>query len=136
MKKILLGTVFLTFFAISILLVQISCSKSTDQSTNTTTQINKIVFAQFSNPTSVSFRICNYDGSAVQHLNVPLPSGYNLLTIHHPVLSPDGTKLFFVAVNNASGQRSIFTCDITGANITKIIDADAGSQEMQLGGAY
>ena len=136
MKKLWLGSVFLTLFAISITLVQISCSKSTAQSQNTTTQINKIVFAQFTNPTSVSFRICNYDGSAVQNLNIPLPSGYNLLTIHHPVLSPDGTKLFFVAVNNTSSRRSIFTCDITGTNITKIVDADTGSQEIQLGGAY
>jgi hypothetical protein len=136
MKKLFLGTICLSLFAISLTLVQISCSKSTAQTSNTTTQINKILFIQFSGPSSVVFRICNYDGSGVQDLSIPLPTGYNLLTIHQPALSPDGSKLFFAALNNTTMIRSIFTCNINGTNLVKIVDADPGSQEIQLSGAY
>ena len=128
-----MATIVLSLFAISLTLVQMSCSKSTAQAgSNTLAQINKIVYAKIGgSPTG--FWVANYDGTGQTQVNVTLPSGYTISGSHAPALSPDGTKLFFVAYNSIG--RSIFSCNINGTSLTQIVDC-SNTVEVQLGGAY
>ena len=49
-------------------------------------------------------------------------------------LSPDGTKVIFGAVNNS--KMYIYTCNINGSNLTKIVDDGLPSQYYSLEGVY
>lgn len=138
MKKILLGSVCLCLFAISICLVQISCSKTEAQnSTQQTAALNKIVFKEEFSGTpynTMKFSIMNLDGTGVQHLNITFPPGFSTSSFHHPVLSPDGTKIFFSGRETANTRQGIYSCDTTGANLLRIYDADPGAFDITIGG--
>lgn len=135
MKKLLMASIVLSFFAISLALVQISCSKTTASPTSPTAQINKIVYGQYGG-SDYGYYVANYDGTGQTRVNITLPSGFVSSNQHHPVLSPDGLKLFFVAYDlNNQNARSIFTCNINWSSLLKIIDCP-NATEIQIGGAY
>ncbi len=142
MKKIFLASLILTSFSLSILLVQISCSKNTDaQPPNNTagiTQLNKIVYETASNGGpryNTTIWIVNYDGTNQTRVNIILPSGLGVAG--NARLSPDGKTIFFVAGNNSTYKWYIYSCNIDGSNAHEIVDGSALPNEgLNLDGAY
>jgi len=141
MKKILLSTIVLLFFSISIGIFQISCQKEATAETaeNTaTSQVNKIIYMKWNN-TYPEFWICNYDGTNNLKVNLSLPSGI-AVSENPPFMSPDGQKIFFTAGVSVSGQgysnnnASLYSCNSDGSGVTKIVSGNGSS--IQIGGAY
>lgn len=139
-------TICLCLCAISLSLIQISCSKTEAQpnspnqiiTPNQVTTLGKIVFKEEYSaiPTNtMRFSIMNLDGSGVQHLNIPFPAGFSTSSFHHPVLSPDGTKIFFTGSETANTTPGIYSCDTSGANFMRIYDADPAAFDVTVGGA-
>jgi hypothetical protein len=121
MKKILLSTIVLTAFSLSIVLFQLSCKKEAKaQSTQSVVQQGKIIFVKSGTP--LSLWIANYDGSDQQEIQLALPVGSSVDGISS--ISPD-RKTLFVPVYNGSGD-DIYTCNVDGSNLKKII-SNAGS---------
>ena len=176
MKKFFLGTIILTCFAIAVTLVQISCQKSTAQTsggsnyvlppaTTTTlggvivgsglsvsntgvlsvnpsnaglTQLNKIVFSKDIYVGSTGHGeiwTANYDGSDAVQISITLPSGTVISTHADTRLSPDGKTIFFTAQTVSTNTFHIYSCNIDGSNVKKIIDG-TGTSYMLIGGAY
>lgn len=145
MKKILLSTLVLLFFSLSIIIFQISCKKPVDAATpnnSTISQQNKIVFQKDfygSGLTATPYDhaeiwTANYDGTNQQKLNVDLPSGVVIVLGQAIKVSPDGKTLFFTGFapgNNyptTSTPWSIYSCNIDGSNVRLVISGtkDAG----------
>ena len=124
MKKIILGSFALLFFSISLLIIQISCSKSTAQNSNIVNQINKVLTVRYSggaNP--VQFWVMNYDGTNQVQIVPALPTGivpYQNSVNGNAVLSPDGAYLFFRGSTTGGGNIGLYRCDISGANAIQI----------------
>ena len=139
MKKLLMMTICLSLFAISLSLLQISCSKTEAQiSTNNTTAVNKILYKESFNVGGViTFRysIMNYDGSGVQHLNIPFPPGFGASS-GHASLSPDAKKMFFSGFENPSIGNGFYSCDTSGTNFTRIANCDPTVFDAFVCGAY
>lgn len=144
MKKLLLGTIVLLLFAVSLLLVQISCSKTGAQVNATKTvgnnQLNKIIFTKDNDNGGCEIWLCDYDGSNQQQIPVTLPEHFyidNNSNANAVRLSPDGQTVFFVGnyTNITPGtQSSIYACTIDGKNMRLVVQG--GSKKMHLGGAY
>jgi hypothetical protein len=104
------------------------------------TQQNKIVYTKLNTSTPQRYDIwtANYDGTNQTKLNVTMPVGYQCAADGHVKLSPNGQKIFFTstqAVGGGSGPTHIFSCNIDGTSLTKIIDgATAGTDGIYLGG--
>jgi uncharacterized membrane protein len=130
MKKILMASAILFLFSMSILIVQTSCSKTTAQpSNNSITQLNKIIYLKGFGATGEIWT-SNYDGSNATQIPVILPANVifdNSVGTFSLSTSPDGQKVFFMTTN-ASGPltRAIYSCDISGTNLTLITSGDLG----------
>ena len=133
MKKLLMATIVLFAFAISLMLVQISCSKSDANPLSPQTQVNKIVY-QYYNSSQQGIYLANYDGTDQHRLNITLPTGYSFANIHEPKLSPDASKVFFASYDAINNLNSIFSCDTSGANLIRIVDTNV--PDIRFGGAY
>jgi len=176
MKKLLFASVVLSIFSISIVVFQMSCTKSaTAQSNNyvlppattstlggviigsglsvtsngtlstTSTaglsQLSKLLFVKMViNNTTVSGEIwtTNFDGANQTKVNIVLPSGVSISVGSangtDVRLSPDGKIIFFKTINSTSGN-DIYSCNIDGSNVQKIIDGSSVGG-LFLGGAY
>ena len=143
MKNILLGSLAFFLFSISVSILQTSCDKDADaepNNINEVNQLNKIVFQRrikLQNPPYNDEQIwmANYDGTGETKINIDLPAGYAKGSIHDNVsISPDGKKMFFIGYNSSSHESFIFSCNIDGSNVVKLISRDA--YEMTLSGAY
>lgn len=186
MKKILLGSVVLTFFSISVILFQISCQKgySISAQTNgytlppatastlggvivgsglsitsngtlsvTTTggsggglaQLNKVIFKKIVvTPGSsvdhvTEIWVANYDGTGAAKINIALPSGIGFSDNANPVMSPNGQKIFFTAgsmgTNQIVANGDLYSCNVDGSSVTKIIDKGGVNNDIILGAA-
>lgn len=136
MKKILLSTIVLTAFSCSIILFQVSCKKSADAATSTTStgvsQENKIIYTK-NLPLSGSqgefygeIWIANYDGSNPQKINITLPSGLFVSYTTFVKLSPDQKTIFF-RVDDAQGDKNgtgFYSANIDGTNAKLIVPND------------
>lgn len=139
MKKLLLGSISLCLFSLSMILFQMSCKKAAvAQASSSSTPINKIVYYKYTaSIDALQIYTAKYDGTAQTLVNISLPTGVEFDDDTLPKLSPDGTKVFFtsltpgVSINN----RDIYVANIDGTNLTKIVDA-SGNDEVLLGGAY
>jgi len=134
MKKILLSTAVLTVFSLSVILFQISCKKSADAATPSTStsvqQENKILYSTDEGTVVNGFNIeklhtANYDGTNVTDINLVLPAGVSLVHAHNaayygnPCISPDHKTIFFeVVIKGTSNAVSfaIYSCNIDGSN--------------------
>lgn len=129
MKKILLSTIVLFCFSLSIILFQISCKKTAEaQGTAPTTieipQQNKIIFIKnFFDGSRSSSEIwtSDYNGSNRKKINIQLPTGASLRD-EQPSLSPDKKTMFFTT--SVQGKSSIFSCNLDGTNVKLIIEND------------
>ena len=131
MKKILMGSFVLTALSLSIIAFQLSCSKTANAQTGSTTgitQLGKIVYTTQS-ATSVNFGIwiANYDGSNKKQVQIALPTG---LTIYNDgtKISPDGKTIFLTGIQSGKSYNSIYSCGVDGSNLTKIVDSCYGGQ--------
>jgi hypothetical protein len=136
MKKLLMGTIILFLFSISIVIVQTSCSKSEAQTgqpnQNSLNQLNKILYVNFNGEVWTS----NYDGTNATQVIIALPINVNLelSTPRFSVkLSPDGQKIFFSGSNSATNESGIYSCDISGNNVIPIHVSTGGTQPILTG---
>lgn len=123
MKKILLSTIVLLSFSLSILLFQISCKKEAKaESPVTNTGLNILVFQKNAGGKSEIWT-ANYDGSNQKKVNIQLPTGVTL-DGSTTILSPDGKTIFFhtTGIPNANLDGiDIYSCSIDGSNVKKVI---------------
>jgi len=125
MKRILLSTIILTGFTLSIILFEISCKKSANaQSSVTITQEGKVLFI---NPDG-SIGVANYDGTNQQTLNIVLPTGLIMYPYFGSLsISPDHQTIFFgVQTTGGTGTNSKFygySCNRDGGNVRKVTNS-------------
>ena len=96
-------------------------SNGTLSATGSSAQINKIIYRQDSYS---RFWIANYDGSGATELIISLPAPYSVESPGYPVLSPDGSKLFVMGIDNSTAMpgHAVFSCNADGSNPTQIIN--------------
>jgi hypothetical protein len=143
MKKLLQGSIILSLFSVSILMLQMSCGKFViaESPIPGNLQQNKIVFFK-SVPPSVGQHetwIANYDGSGAIKVNIVLPSNVVMAGENGIRLSPDGKTMFFVGRedNGFNFKQSIYSCKIDGSDVKRIVEyAEQGKGLWYLGGAY
>ena len=134
----LLSTIVLFFFFFSIILFQVSCKKEATAQTITTGQnaLNIILYAKSFNSNnnySQEVWMSGYDGSNQKKINIQLPSGIVFSEDVQPKLSPDGKTIFFEAgapgssSGNISYQTDLYSCNIDGSNLKKVIDHGTAS---------
>jgi hypothetical protein len=148
MKRLLLSTLVLSCFAISTIAIQISCNKTIDAQTTGSTPsiIGKFIFRKVVSPTGSSYSseiwIANYDGTNASKVNIVLPTGVFFddgLTL---AMSPNGQKIFFTAGApdagnmNVSSRGDLYSCNVDGSGVTKIIDKGGATNRIQIGNAY
>ena len=136
MKKVLLATIVLFLFSASLLLVQVSCSKSTAQITNPS-QLNKVLLTRFnfSSTGGPTYWLVDYTGSNLTQIVPALPATVMLndnAMDNEAALSPDGNKLFFKARDLSTGL-GIYSCDISGSNVVRL--TNIGTNDI-ISGAY
>ena len=140
MKKLLMGTVILSSFAIALCIVQISCSKTNAQTTNSNlTQLSKIVYSRQNIISSdMQIWIANYDGTNPTQVPISLPANVTIsgdAAVSSVKLSPDGQTLFFLAYDNTTTVSSIYSCSINGSNVQLVIPHN-NTDVVRIGGAY
>jgi len=138
MKKLLMSAIILFLFSLSILIVQTSCSKS-EASPTGVTQINKIVYTLHYGTPNIQIWTANYDGSNPTQVPVVLPANIKIDTnanYYSIKISPDGQTIFFSTYDTSAPTYSpaIYSCSITGTNLTEVIPASAGGPI--LGGTF
>ncbi|MBF9252649.1 hypothetical protein I2I11_05040 [Pontibacter sp. 172403-2] len=166
MKKIFMGSAALTTFAISMLVFQMSCKEdaiaqpSSDYTlpTATTSTLGGIIVGDgldISGDGTLSIKskknerlnlvlyskdiasgnelwLCNIDGSDNHKIPIFLPEGYKIT--NGARLTPDGAKIVFGVTS--SSDMYIYTCDVNGSNLTKIVDDGPTSQYYSLEDVY
>jgi Tol biopolymer transport system component len=143
MKKILMSTIVLLAFSLSIILFQLSCKKQADAASTTVnaqaTQQNKILYlkdiyggsAGANAYDSAEIWVANYDGTNQQKVNITLPTGYVIVLGQTVKVSPDGKTIFFDAFSpgsnypNTSTPWSIFASNIDGSNVHLVVTGTA-----------
>lgn len=137
MKKLLLGSITLCLFSFSMILFQMSCKKDVVAQSNNQSTINKLVYYKIISNV-VEIWTSKYDGTAQTKINLSIPTGLELDEDVTPRLSPDGLKVFFVLYseqNNVS-DRDLYSANIDGSNVVKIVDNGGNGNDILLGGAY
>lgn len=136
MKQLLMASLVLLIFSISLLIVQSSCSKSGAQNTPTNiTQLGKIVYAKNYLTPNVEIWTANYDGSNATQVPLTLPSNIKIdvnASYFSLKISPDGQTIFFSAYDETLTNYSptIYSCSISGTNLTEVIPAVNGSARL------
>ena len=137
MKKLLFGTIILSLFAISLSIVQVSCSKTTAQTSSVVNQVSKILYTSYSGG-NYKLWIANYDGTNATQINIALPAGVDMQygnSNFSMYLSPDGQKIFFFAGNPISpGANSLYSCNVNGTNVQPVVTSS--TELLHLYGAY
>jgi hypothetical protein len=79
-----------------------------------------------------------YDGTAQAKINLTIPASTEFSDDAPPQLSPDGTKLFFTLQSTVVGQdgTELYSANINGTGVTKIIDKGGDGNYIILGGVY
>lgn len=121
------------------MLVDYSCTKSDAQNLpDGTQQIGKILFYKKKNSNAPEIWTSNYDGSGQTRINLQLPGTVFLVTNFSAKLSPDGSKVYFNAIDYSCGQGyqciDIYSANIDGTAVTKIIDSQI--DEISLSDVY
>ena len=121
MKKVLMGVTLLTVIGIAITSTQISCSKSTAQTSSSgLTQLNKLIYYK-----DYEVWTANYDGTGSSKVNITLPAGIGMAYSSELTLSPNGQKIFFTAgpgTNGTAVNGDLYSCNIDGTGVTKVLD--------------
>ena len=150
MKKLLLSSAVLLMFSVSILLFQVSCQKivSAQDNKNLVTEnisksvadtalIKKVIFKKIvliNGVYTTQIWMVNYDGTNATRINIHLPSGINFSDDMNPVISPDGSKIFFTAGTDRF-KGDLYACNSNGSNAKKIINKGDPNNNIILGSA-
>jgi hypothetical protein len=125
MKTLLKSSIVLMVFSLSIILFNISCEKKAEAQPNTTiTTVQNVglVFFRKDGDKDNEFWKANYDGTNQVKITVAsIPAGMEFDTVSIRV-SPDGKKVFFNLYSASLNQQNMYSCNIDGTGITKIID--------------
>ena len=125
MKKLLLGSICLFLFASSLLILQVSCSKSKAQpqlNRPADTPIGKVIFVR-----DMQIWTVNYDGSSETQVAISLPSDVNFAFNNHPqsglAISPDGKKIFFTALRRSGIDQinEMYSVNFDGTGLALIV---------------
>jgi hypothetical protein len=140
MKKILKSSIVLFMFSFAMLLFQMSCKKDATAQTTTTglTQLNKIIYLRTLSVSAAEIWTANYDGTSQTKVNINIASLPTAIGNHisNPVLSPTGQTVFFVGLDTTTYLNHIYSCNINGSNVQKIVDGSNTPQGITIGGAY
>ena len=117
MKKLIMASAALFLFSTSIMIFQISCSKTASAGTSINNgTASKIVF--YTKQGMIGIK--NADGTGTTSIISPtLPSGFTLKSDGDTDINSDGTQIFFVA--NSSTGRKLFRCDLSGNNVLQVV---------------
>lgn len=123
MKKLLLSSIVLLIFSCSILIFEVSCQKEANARQNNNSSIqNKIAFTKHNELTEVNeIWIANIDGTNQKKINLNIPSGKSLEDGSFDIID-NGSKVVFTLWNNTTEGNEIYTCNIDGSNLIKIVD--------------
>lgn len=125
MKTLLKSSIVLIVFSLSIILFNISCEKKAEAQPNTTVatvQNVGLIFFRKDGDKDNEFWKANYDGSnqvKITIASVPAGMEFDYANIR---ISPDGKKVFFNLYSASLNQQNMYSCNIDGTGITKIID--------------
>ena len=140
MKKLFMATIVLTSFAIALSIIQMSCSKTTAQNSQTTlTQLNKLIYLKYASGAPSYIYTSNYDGTNEMQVPIALTPtmeisyGANSFTV---TFSPDGQKIFFLATDSTipTITPSIYSCNIDGSNVQLV--KSSNTEVIKFGGAH
>ena len=141
MKKILLSSVVLLAFSVSIIVFQMSCQKIvTAQVPKTLGSLNKILLAKnvykqvgttfdsIGRPpiplhaNTTEFYLVGYNGGTLTRIDIPLPAGE--YPFGNGVISADGQKLIFDASNiDVQNQQSfVYSYSLDGSSLIRLVD--------------
>ena len=131
MKKLLMGSIALTFFSVSILIFQFSCKKdATAQQTTSTeggNQLGLILYTKyFMTPSGTPRKakeiwISNIDGTNPRKVPIIITGE----VIGEVKLSPNGKSIIFETELILNYHKSaIYSCSIDGSNLKRILDFD------------
>jgi hypothetical protein len=147
MKKLLLSSVVLLMFSVSMFLFQVSCKKDAVAETATVTSyqpLGIILFEKSSRTTSATgsqtwayqFFTANYDGSNQHQIPVTIPAGVSYYG-NNAHLSPDGKKIFIYAyevvsqnltTNDIHYKDHIYSCNLDGTGFADLIADDISTK--------
>lgn len=132
MKKILLSSIVLTFFAASIILFQLSCKKDAKAETAPTPTSAGIVL--YDKEGEEIWKV-NIDGTGNQKVNIVLPANvvFEIGDGGAYKLTADAKKIVFQAENTSTNKNQLYSCNIDGSNVKLIVEA---SEYIQLGAAH
>lgn len=139
MNRLLKTSLVLVFFSFSMLLFQISCDNEAEANPSVVGDVKplKLIFYFKTGSTGrEELWSANYDGTGQRSL-LALPENLNF--IYEIVsVSPDGEKIF-MTLNEASGNgenTSVYSVNIDGTNLQKIIPGTDGSGEVALAAVW
>jgi Tol biopolymer transport system component len=122
MRKLLKASLILLLFSTSIAIFQMSCTKEVEAQTSVSSDL--IVLLKKGNDGSYQIWTSDATGNNQKYVAVSLPTGYNFSFSNDGgqlKLSSDRSRIYFTA-SIVGSSTSIFTCTITGTNVTKLID--------------
>ena len=118
-----MASAVLFLFSASIMMFQISCSKTASAGTSLiNSSASKILF--YTKQGMIGIK--NADGTGTTSIISPtLPSGFTLKSDGDADLNSDGTHIFFLANSSTSSGtflgRKIFRCDLSGNNVIQVV---------------
>lgn len=127
-------------FSLSIILFQISCKTTVEaqNNSNSLTQQNILLFTKESlygaKPYITEIWTANYDGSNQKKVPITIPLGLSIGG--DAKLSPDAKILFINFFEENTNRTYIYSCQLDGSNLKRIIDNPTNMRLTQIDGAY
>lgn len=98
--------------------------------------LHKLIFKKVT-ASGAGIWTANYDGTSAVKVNISLPSSIVFSDDMNPIMSPDGQKIFFTAAAATSVfNGDLYSCNVDGTNVTKIVDKGSSGNNIILGAAY
>lgn len=122
MKNFFKTTLYLFVFALAGILFQISCSNADDKNVNNVNSQNKLIYT-IRNTSGQSIWISDYDGSNLTQVPITLPPNIRFNNVNGNAdakISPDGSKIFFLVVNDATSTNEVYSCNVNGTNLQPV----------------
>lgn len=125
MKKIFKASFVLLFFSMSIFIFNMSCKKESTAQTNTTNvtpqNLGILIFSKNGDKTN-EFWTSKYDGTSQLKVTISSFPADGDIDGSSWRISPDGKKVFFLLYTPSSQVQSLYSCNIDGSGLTKLIE--------------
>lgn len=128
MKKVLLSTIILTAFSLSIILFQISCKKEAQAEVSGAAPLNTILFSKFNEAVdpasgnSYEAWLANLDGTNQRKIPIVLPSEAGHF-FGNCKLTAGGNALIFSTQNDVAKKTFLYSCSTDGSGMKKIAES-------------